>query len=154
MRKCLAIVLITLFVLTTCILTLPLPTKFEYTFYGAKVTETGTVLTDGMIVLTGTQYNYLFKNARITLDSVSVPGLDIPKQKVETYIYNRVTKTYDYIPSMIFLKELDSFAQFNLGLDFNREWCVIKIDNWYFVGSIHEDFDAASLLTNCEAIVN
>ena len=145
--------MIALCAFTACLLTLPWPSKFEYSFYGAKVTEDGSVLTNGPITISGIQYNYLIKSNRTVLHTVSVPELNIPEQELDVYV-SAVFPDYDYIGNMIYVKDVDRFLMSNIYLDKDREWCALKIGAWYYVGSTAEDFDAASLLIKCDNILD
>ena len=153
MRKRLIFPLIALCLLVICLLTLPWPTRFEYTFYGSKVTEDGSEIARGPITISWTQYTYLIKNNRTILHPISVPELDTSTLDIEVYL-STVFLDYDYIQNMIYVKDVDRFLTSKIYLDKEREWCALKIGAWYYVGSVEEDFDAASLLANCENILD
>lgn len=151
-KRTIAIILF-LAVAAACICTLPWPTRFEYTFYGAQVDADGTVIETGKIELSGTRYDYLFKNSKVKLDTVTLPGLEIIEQDLETMIYTRPNPEYEYMPCMAYVPDVDRFVRFALCLSAERDNCILKVGPWYFVGSIQEDFDPVQLLDACAQVI-
>lgn len=148
-RKKWPLVVLLLLVLTVAVCTLPWPTNFEYTFFGARVDADGKVTDEGTITVTGTRYTYLFKEAQIRLTGITLPGSNVAAPDARSPIFTLATPGYERIPADVYVTESARIEILNCYLSADQQTCVLTIGKRTFAGSTDPDFDPQALIEYC-----
>ena len=149
-KTMIAIIAAVLLILAVCVCTLPFPTHFEYTFYGAKIDTDGSIAAEGDITLAGTRYSYLLKSPQIQLTSITLPGFEIVSMDYKVPMFTKATPGYERIVADFYVTDTHRFEILNCYLAVDLQTCVLTVGPHTFAGSTDPDFDPNALLKYIE----
>lgn len=126
--------------------------KVEVNLYAAEVTEDGTIIEKGEIILSGIRNNATDK---IKLGRFELPNAKCRLPDTDGFLALTIPdQTFEWITGAFTYENNDKTVMFDLYLSIDNSWCVIKThSNRLFVGSIAEDLDPEQLLDNVSLFI-
>ena len=127
-------------------------TPFDVTMYCKEVTANGDITDCDPFSLKGKVYSdedgtpYLHLNP-FQLDGISLRGLDDGWIDTSYYLISEdLSNRIYHIPIMPFLESDGYSFSMDIHLSRNFDYCIIAVNNRYFVGSVEKDFDAEAIM--------
>ena len=148
------IISIVIFFLIIAILMLPIPHPFTYTFHGIRVDDSGSVVAEGEILFSGTEYKYLFRENIVRLGTLSLPGLELPPLESDMYRSTKLYSGYECYAFSIYSVDVSRYVNANVYLESNGDHCLVQVGAWVFVGSAQEDSVLTELYNSMKDMLN
>lgn len=127
-------------------------TPFDVTMYCKEVTANGDITDCDPFSLKGKVYSdedgtpYLHLKP-FQLDGISLRGLDDGWIDTSYYLISEdLSNRIYHIPIMRFLNSDGNSFSMDIHLSRNFDYCIIAVNNRYFVGSVEKDFDAEAIM--------
>lgn len=124
---------VVLAVLAVCFL--PFPTRINMTMQSCQVTEDGTVVDEGEIVIKGWKLNYLFRQDTVRFTELKFHELEAytrsqPAANVSAWPSNQDDSSFDYTYNAIFVRgEYQGSYTLSLRLSTDLGWCYADIES-------------------------
>ena len=131
-----------------CVCLLPWPSRIDMAVPSQKVTEDGTVVEDGQIVLKGWKLDYLLRRDRYKFTELKIHGFEPDCSRLGTVPAHTAfggrqgdQKPYQYTDFIGYLSKDTIEGSYYLKLCFNLEsgWCHAKLDFDPSLSSLNSD---------------
>lgn len=125
------------------------PTYLSLKFYGTEVSSNISTNEANTIYFSGIKYNY-GNDFLLKMFDLNLPNTNLTLPISSGFITYPLTNSYEFCYGAFINEDIGSngvWERFELYLSVDSDWCVIATDkDRLFVGSIHEDFNAAEIL--------
>lgn len=125
---------------------IPWPTRIDMEMSCSEVTQDGDVLTEGTFTLRGWQLNYLFKEDRITVESLTLPGYSASLESAQN-TYLTLSEKIEPHAAFGVLSDGTGYPSIYISLEENWVTCLISLDGErYFACSLDNSSEIHEIL--------